>query len=75
MTNKHVADLIKEYDAGRRDDLFQLLVYHALYNFFERRGVQTEADDIADAKFKDEEALANGVEYLRRKYNANHLNA
>lgn len=74
MTNKHVSDLIKEYDAGRRDDVIQLKVHRALYHFVSR-GVSEEAEDIEDGEFKDEEALANGVEYLRRKYNANHLNA
>lgn len=74
MRNRKVIELIDLYDAGRRDHGLQLMVFTAITHFV-ATGDTAESEDIEDGDFADPEALKNGVEWLRRKLLANHLNA
>lgn len=74
MRNRKVAELIEMYDNGRRDKGLQLMTYTAIEHFV-AQGSTSESEDIEDGNFADDEALKNGIEYLRRKMKANHLNS
>jgi hypothetical protein len=72
MYSSKIAVLISEYDAGNRSPLLVLEVYTAIEQMVSYHG-NKESKAIADSDFENEEALKNGIEWLRRKINAQHL--
>jgi hypothetical protein len=76
MRNQQVQELIQEFDAGNQSPLLCLKVFTELAAEAENRnGRGITKQDIEGWDIGDADALKKGIEYLRRKVNANTVNA
>jgi hypothetical protein len=66
MSHPNITALIQQYDAGNRSSLLALQVYTAI-SFRVAKEMNVETQAIADSDFTNDQALQNGIEWLRRK--------